>query len=262
MKSKRQVFFLEEQESMILELLHRSGHISVSEIIDQIGISPSTARIRLNSMHERGLLIRTHGGAIEKTSEISEAAEYFHEIKNLKEKEAIAKAARETVNNGDIIAIGAGTTMSVFARALHGIGHITVVTSSVFVASELAGDANFDVRICGGMVRPRTGSCFGPDAERFFDNINVTKCYFSFESISPEREFTTLDVDTRTDVALIKCAKKHYALADHTKLEIGPFFGQIGSFNKTCAMYMDSLADPEKIKQLRAAGLNVILAEI
>jgi DeoR/GlpR family transcriptional regulator of sugar metabolism len=261
MSSKRRGFFIEEQENMILNLLHRSGHVTVEQITEQVGISPSTARIRLNVLHDRGLLVRTHGGAIERDEE-EPHPDRSADISNLREKESIARLARNTVHDGDIIAIGAGTTTLLFARALHGLKGVTVITSSIFVVSELTGDAGFDVRICGGMVRTRTGSCFGPHAEKFFESITTSKCYYSFESVSVEREFTTLDVDTRTDAALIKSAKEHYALADHTKLSAGPYFERIGSFAETKALFMDSLADPAQVARLRAAGLHVELAEV
>ena len=56
--------FPEERDDIILDVLKRQGKIRVTEVCDILSIAPSTARLLLQSMQEKGLLQRTHGGAI------------------------------------------------------------------------------------------------------------------------------------------------------------------------------------------------------
>ncbi|MGI6776761.1 MAG: DeoR/GlpR family DNA-binding transcription regulator [Acetivibrionales bacterium] len=261
MNNDKRSFFQEEQENMIMTLLKNNGCVSVEEITQMVNVSPSTARIRLNSMSERGLLTRTHGGAVMKELSINNFIA-TKEIPNLREKEAVARAARKTVQDGDIIAVGGGMTTLVFAQALHGIKNLTVVTSSIFVANELISDPDIQVRISGGVLNRRTGGCFGPTAENFFNSIFVSKSYNSVDSITAEHGFTLHDADARTDKALISCARERYTLADHTKLFMGPFLDPISSFSEVRALIIDSGADTHILTKLREAGLNIIVAEM
>ena len=53
--------FSEEREHMIMDLLRKNGRITIDEITDALGISPSTARLQLRKMNDNGMLLRTHG---------------------------------------------------------------------------------------------------------------------------------------------------------------------------------------------------------
>lgn len=53
-----------QREVVILNRLHQRGMVTVSEISVRCGCSPETARRDLRRLEERGLLIRTYGGAV------------------------------------------------------------------------------------------------------------------------------------------------------------------------------------------------------
>lgn len=259
--NKKRALFKEEQENMLMTLLKSNGRVSIAEICKSVGISASTARIRLNSMDERGLLVRTHGGAIEKKLSL-EGTAHTPDVPNLREKQAVAREAAKTVNEGDIIAIGGGVTALVFARELHGIKNLTVVTSSIFVANELVTDPDIKVHISGGWLNSRTGTCQGELAENFFSTISVSKSYNSVDSVIPEYGFTLHDTDSRADKAMIACSRRRYTLVDHTKLYMGPFLESISSFDEVEALIIDEKADPVILDKLRGAGLNIIVAKM
>ena len=56
--------FPEEREEIILDILKKQGKVRVTEVCDILSIAPSTARLLLQGMQDKGLLQRTHGGAI------------------------------------------------------------------------------------------------------------------------------------------------------------------------------------------------------
>lgn len=56
--------FPEEREEIIMNFLHNQGSIRIGDVIDILNISPSTARLLLQKMQDKGMLKRTHGGAI------------------------------------------------------------------------------------------------------------------------------------------------------------------------------------------------------
>lgn len=56
------------RRSHVLASLSRDGVVRVSELIDELGVSPVTLRRDLAQMEEEGLLVRIHGGAIPPTA--------------------------------------------------------------------------------------------------------------------------------------------------------------------------------------------------
>lgn len=58
------VHFAEEREQIVMDFLQKQGSIHIGDVTDMLQISPSTARLLLQKMQDKGLLRRTHGGAI------------------------------------------------------------------------------------------------------------------------------------------------------------------------------------------------------
>ena len=88
MNSKQNAQFAEEREQAIMDFLNQQGSIRIGDIIDMLGISPSTARILLQKMQDKGLLKRTHGGAIQ-IGKLPEARSSYENISNLDKKKKI-----------------------------------------------------------------------------------------------------------------------------------------------------------------------------
>lgn len=56
--------FVEERQEKILEMLKVNKRVSNTELIKKFGVSGTTIRIDLTELEQKGLLSRTHGGAI------------------------------------------------------------------------------------------------------------------------------------------------------------------------------------------------------
>ena len=164
--------FPEERDDIILDVLKRQGKIRVTEVCDILSIAPSTARLLLQSMQEKGLLQRTHGGAIPvDIPEQTKPNRDFSEIENYEAKLKVATRAAATIQDGDYIAIGSGTTTYLLATLLHNRQDLTIVTDSFPVANELLHEEGITLYIAGGWIMKRNSSCRGLSAERFFKEL-------------------------------------------------------------------------------------------
>ena len=102
---------LSAREKQIIHFLTESPQVSVAELGKRLGVSEVTIRTDLKNLAARGLITRTHGGALPA----------FH--KNIldrqslrsDEKHRLARAAAELVQNGDTIMIQAGTTTALLS---------------------------------------------------------------------------------------------------------------------------------------------------
>jgi DeoR/GlpR family transcriptional regulator of sugar metabolism len=255
--------FSEERENIILNVLQQNGRVTVSEISSILGISASTVRLQLQKMHDKGLLLRTHGGAVKadypqgfnthKTS--------FEDIINFDKKMQIAIAAAATVEDGDFIAISSGSTALLFASLITDKKNLTVVTDSVPVANELLFHPNIKLYICGGQIRQRNGACFGPTAEEFLNTLKVDKSYSGSDSVDLDFGITSLDIDPRTEKCLCKCGNKCYILVDSTKFKVKPFIEKTIDISEITHLISDSSLKQEYVERLEKAGVTVILGK-
>ncbi len=86
------------------------------------------------SWKRRGLLTRTHGGAVLRTRASFEQASDAREIVNLSAKERIGQRAAALVEDGDIIVLDTGTTTLHIARNIRDRQNVTVVTNDYQIA--------------------------------------------------------------------------------------------------------------------------------
>ena len=64
--STEQGMFAEERKSRIIEFINKNEKATVTQLCDKFDVSRATIRNDLNELDEKGLIKRTHGGAIMK----------------------------------------------------------------------------------------------------------------------------------------------------------------------------------------------------
>src|SRR6516164_9240571 len=108
----------------ILKVVRRGGVITNEGLAVHLKVSIATVRRDLQDLEERGLLRRTHGGAIPIEPLFYEPFRHdssFQEQtgRNAEEKRRIGLAAAAMIQEGDIIAVTPGTTATEVVRNLH-----------------------------------------------------------------------------------------------------------------------------------------------
>ena len=149
-----------ERHRYITEILSQRGRILVQEVAQLCRISLETARRDLALLEKRGVLLRSHGGAVfkehsaaEKTyvpSQI-EQGESFRDRSNQSpdSKTRIAKRALQLINPGDCLLLDSSSSSWFLARQLPDI-QLVVLTNSVHIIQTLAVKANVRVIGLGG----------------------------------------------------------------------------------------------------------------
>lgn len=253
--------FPEEREEIILDILKKQGKVRVTEVCDILSIAPSTARLLLQGMQDKGLLQRTHGGAIPiDRPETPKVSRDFSQIEHYEDKLKIAFLAASTIKNGDYITIGSGTTTYLLATLLHGKEDLTVVTDSFPVANELYQDPGITVYIAGGWIMKRNSSCRGVSAEQFFRQLTVDKSYCSADSIDVNVGTSSIDFDPRTEICVSKCGADRYVLVDSSKFHVRPYIDKVMKLEDIHHIITNKDVSEENIKALKDAHIDVLLA--
>ena len=120
-----------ERASEIMTRLTDDGTLSVSALAVELGVSEVTIRGDLRNLEERGLLVRTRGGARPTTLKSILQREKLH----VEAKQRIAAAAAAMVLDDDTIMIEAGTTTAMLVRNLTGRRGVQIVTNSALAFS-------------------------------------------------------------------------------------------------------------------------------
>lgn len=162
--------FIEERHKAILELLRERGSISTSLIQRTFNVSYDSAKRDLRILEEKGLLKRTHGGAIPVDTSLPEAANEALGIaagrpcKDLAEADTITKYAASLINDGETVFISSDELGCALVAFLPERMRARVVTNSLKLANLLEKRQNLDVWLAGGEM----------SGGRFYDSFAVS----------------------------------------------------------------------------------------
>jgi len=251
--------FVPEREADILKTIDERKRATVPELASLFEVSETTIRRHLDSLRQKGLILRTHGGALS----LAEAA--FEETLdnkrgiNVAEKQVIAREARARVRDGQTILLGGGTTVLELARLMHDLRGATVLTNNVLAAAELYSNPAIDLCVCAGNVRDRTGVIVGRDAVSFFSSLRADACFVGADSVSAELGITTPNsFEAEVERLLITQSRVSYVMADHTKMDRVSVSRQ-AALAEISFLMTDSRCDPAFVQRLRELGVNVIV---
>lgn len=180
--------FMEERQKDILCKINQTGRILVSEIQECYQISADCARRDLRILERKGLLQRTHGGAIAVHPEEMYPAPTYNPI-DRKEIQAdylaVAKKAVEYIKNKDVIYITTSLAGYYMAENLPEDTAVTVLTNSVTIAETLRKKINISVILLGGAMSHR-GHCHDFYTIQMVNNIHMDKAFLSHAALSLE----------------------------------------------------------------------------
>jgi DeoR family transcriptional regulator of aga operon len=246
----------------ILRKLRQAGSVSVETLSEELGVSLATIRRDLQELELRGLLRRTHGGALPIEPLFYEPFRHDRSFQDqvgsfATEKRRIALAAVEQVSAGDTIALTAGTTTTEVIRSLQGLSGITVITNTVNVAMELSARKDVDVFVTGGHLRGDWFSLVGPAAIASMKGLYADVLFVGVNGIDAHRGLTCLNPD-EADInrTMVQQAKRKIAVTDHSKLGVVTKW-LICPVDEIDMLITDSGATDEMIAPFQERGLKV-----
>lgn len=248
----------------ILSIVKKKQSATVAELSRSLDVSEVTVRQDLNRLALKGLIVRTHGGAI--APERGGKQEYTFAIRdqlNAEQKLRIGHVAAAMVQPRDSIILDASTTALHVARAImnrRDLGDLTIVTNGIHTALELASRPDITTILTGGIVRGAAFSTYGTFTWEMLAEINANKGFFGVRGISLEQGLTDLNVqEANVKRAMAERCQEIIAVADGTK------FGEVAlttfvPIERLAHLVTDASAPTALIQALRARGVDVIIA--
>src|SRR5580698_3800672 len=117
---------IDERRQHILEQIQNDGRVLVGELSRELKISQITIRKDLDYLQAKGLVQRSHGGALRiQSSALVDPTLQEKQKHNFAEKERIAAAAVKMVEEGDCVILDSGTTTTATAQGLKRFSQLT-----------------------------------------------------------------------------------------------------------------------------------------
>src|SRR6266496_1047235 len=99
------------RRSELLRAAKKRGSITVAEIAEEFAVSSDTIRRDLDYLAGRGLLTRTHGGAVAVDGLLERDAPYTQRLNaRATEKARIGRAAATMISDGETLIVNGGST--------------------------------------------------------------------------------------------------------------------------------------------------------
>ena len=251
----------DERKQQIMNMLRIDGMVKVSQLSQTFGVSEVTVRNYLADMESKGLLSRTHGGAISSYKPYCSMNFNQRFETNRSDKELIAKKIAEMIEPDDTVMFNAGTTTLLTFRNLPVDYKLNIVTNSISIALEASLNPNFNVVLVGGTINAKYQFTFGDDAALQIKKYHADKLILSVDGIDSGNGFSTYyNEESGVDKAMIEQSDICMIAADKSKL-------RRKAFAKVCdlsvADYIITTGKLEKneIKAFTQNGITTIIAK-
>ena len=246
----------EERRRAILDMMQHDGRVLVADLAEQFQTSQVTIRKDLEILHVRGLVHRTHGGALPTRQDptLREKEKLYR-----KEKLSIAIAAARLVAEGQVVILDSGTTTTEIARALRNFKNLTIVTNAVNIAAELA-NSSLEIILTGGTVRKNSFSLVGPIAEETLRRLSADILFLGVDGFDVQYGLSTPNLqEAKVNRVMVEIAKRTVATCDSSK------FGRrsLSLIVEPSALHhviTDHGIPKADMKALKRAGIEVTLA--
>jgi DeoR/GlpR family transcriptional regulator of sugar metabolism len=224
----------------LIRLARRQGQLSVTELSSQFGVSPDTIRRDLDLLSVRGLVRRTHGGAVPADNLVQSESPLAQRV-NLRtaEKTRIAQCAAALIQNGETLIINGGSTTRIFAFELADKKNLTVVTNALGIPAALPDQAVRDIFVLGGEYRAESHITVGSVAYGGSMGVSVDSAILGVGGITKDGVFAKLLQEATMTASMIAAARRTIVLADSTKFD-QKLLGHIASLGQIDILVTDA----------------------
>lgn len=205
-----------ERQQRLIDILREEKSAQLEALAERLGVSVSTARRDVEVLEERGLVERTHGGAIYRGEQRHPAAMAERMQENTDAKRAIGAAAAALVEPNMTLLLDGGSTVY-YAAELIDVRPLQIVTSSLQIASLFSDDEQVELVVVGGNLYPRSAALVGPIATRCLADLHADLLLFSLAGVY-EHDAYNINLDmAEVERVMLQQAARSVMLMDATK---------------------------------------------
>lgn len=256
--------FREERLRLIMETINEKKVVHVKELSRLYNCSPSMIRIDLKELESRGLLSRTHGGAISAENLNQEYAIHktllqLRRETYQEEKSRIGKAVVDLIHDGDSVMIDGGSTTFFVAQNLNQKRGLTIITTSLLLMPLIRAIPDAKVFLTGGMYYDEFDEMIGEITLESIARFKPDHTIMGIDGISVEYGLTS----TEPTVAplkrkMVSNSRDLIVVSDSTK------FGKVcllpvADLSKAQKIVTDNKLSPQMAEAIKNKGPSLLL---
>lgn len=246
------------RQSLIVEKLNTEGYVKVDELSKLFKITKKTVREDLEKLDHQGILKRVRGGAVLVDDPHSMLPIAKRRVRQYDEKEQIARAAYELIEDGQTVLLDGGSTTLELAKLLNH-RQITVITNDTRIAATLEESHTIELCILGGYRRKGTSTIIGPNALDMLKELNVDIAFIGCTGVDLVRGLSILhQEEAELKKSMLAASSKKVVLADHSKFERSALW----SFAKLSDMDIlvtDEQTNADILQDIVQLGVTIII---
>jgi len=259
--NKEDTLIPKQRQAFIYAEIHKNGAVRVSELSEALKVTEMTVRRDLEILEHKGMIERTHGGAILNNRiglepKFAQKSSLF-----LPEKQAIGKAAASLIEEGDTIFVNSGTTTIEFLKNLK-TNNVNVITNNPMAPINILSE-NVHITLTGGEIRRESFTLLGELAIKAIKNVYATKAVIGVDGFSIKNGLTN-SVQNEAWINRLMIMRTHgmvILVADSSKLgKIAAF--KIVDITSVSVIVTDSHINPANLEEFDQMGIKVITATL
>ncbi len=248
-----------DRQARIVEAVMADGTIRIERLAAMFDISLMTVHRDLDELESRGILRKSRGVATATSTILVESSDVYRLSHQAKEKEALALAAIELVEPGQVIILDDSTTVLRMAPHLESKAPLTVVTNVLTLMSELRGTKGLTLIGIGGQYYSWCNAFMGPLTTQALSELHADTAFLSTSAITRDVAFHQVTETIETKRAMLNSANHKVLVVDHTKFDRQALYAlaPLTAFDTVIVNDATPLAD---IDRMRSKNIHVIVA--
>ncbi len=248
-----------ERQQEIVRLTQVQGKVSVIELSQRFGVSEVTIRSDLATLDSKRLVVRSRGGAMVNDDLSRELSFKEKRQKNSELKQRLGKAVAALIANDERIILDSGTTTEEVAANLSEHKNLIVMTNGLNIASELAGFDSVEVMMTGGLLRKKSMSFYGAQAEQALRHLQFDKVVLGADGFDLRTGLSThFEAEASLNRLMCDVAREVIVVTDSSKFA-RRCFHLICSVNQVHTLVTDAGIPTDMIEELTRMGVQVHL---
>lgn len=251
-----------QRTDLIEQHIRDHKYADLHTLADRFGGSISTVRRALDSLENRGIVRRHHGGASLIDSDVlTQEYDFLSRIQRQADaKFAIASLVAEEVEPGMTVILDGGSSTYAVARLLAD-KRVQVITNSLPVASLFGEVGRAETIVVGGSIFGRMGVLVGPLCEQSFESVHADLAILGGTGITESGVWNHNALVIAAQRKMMKAAERTVFTLDNTK------FGRkalslTAPFGASVSVVTDIPPEPPVTRAIAAAGAKLKLAEV
>ncbi len=241
-------------------LLVSERKVQVEDLSRRFGVSEVTIRKDLSQLENRGVLLRTHGGAVLAEKPDMVVSLHRRSLEQTREKLAIAREAAGRIQDGESILLDTGSTTLALARELHGRS-LNVITNSLTIAVELSADEEMGVIVLGGRLRRSSLALMGAMPLEQLKNLHIDRAFMGASGFDVKAGFSCQNlIEAETKRVMLTTAREAIMLVDYSKFGRAAFAPFCGLDDIQCVI-TDAPPPMPAAEAMRKLKVELVIAE-